>query len=84
MLTADKAAAELAYLDRAHSGGFERPYGWAWLLALHREAQRHEDRPWAAALLELKDRNGVIKAQVGTALPLLLVNTLLIYFLAFR
>jgi uncharacterized membrane protein len=36
-----------------------------------------------AALLELKDRNGVIKAQVATALPLLLVNILLIYFLAF-
>ena len=36
-----------------------------------------------AALLELKDRNGVIKAQVGTAIPLLLVNILLIYFLAF-
>jgi len=36
-----------------------------------------------AALLELKDRNGVIKAQVGTALPLLAVNILLIYFLAF-
>ena len=27
-----------------------------------------------AALLELKDRNGVIKAQIGTALPLLAVN----------
>jgi uncharacterized membrane protein len=37
-----------------------------------------------AALLELKDRNGVIKAQVGTALPLLACNMLLIYFLAFR
>ena len=37
-----------------------------------------------AALLELKDRNAVIKAQVGTALPLLLVNILIIYFLAFR
>jgi uncharacterized membrane protein len=37
-----------------------------------------------AALLELKDRNGVIKAQVGTALPLLACNILLIYFLAFR
>ncbi len=36
-----------------------------------------------AALLELKDRNGVIKAQIGTALPLLLANLLLIYFLAF-
>ena len=36
-----------------------------------------------AALLELDDRNGVIKAQVATALPLLLVNTLLIWGLAF-
>ena len=36
-----------------------------------------------AALLELRDRNGVIKAQVGTALPLLAVNIGLIYFLAF-
>jgi len=36
-----------------------------------------------AALLELKDRNGVIKAQVGTALPLLVANILLIYLLAF-
>jgi uncharacterized membrane protein len=36
-----------------------------------------------AALLELKDRNGVIKAQIGTALPLLAVNILLIYMLAF-
>ncbi|MGL4543868.1 MAG: DUF979 domain-containing protein [Polymorphobacter sp.] len=37
-----------------------------------------------ATLLELDDRNGVIKAQVATALPLLAINTLLIYGLAFR
>ena len=37
-----------------------------------------------AALLELKDKNGVIKAQIGTALPLLAVNIALIYLLAFR
>ncbi|HMJ93554.1 MAG TPA: DUF979 domain-containing protein [Allosphingosinicella sp.] len=36
-----------------------------------------------AALLELKDQNGVIKVQIGTAIPLLVVNILLIYFLAF-
>ncbi len=36
------------------------------------------------ALLGLKDRNGVIKAQAPTALWLLAVNTLLMYFLAFR
>ena len=37
-----------------------------------------------AALLELKDQYGVIRAQVATALPLLLVNIMLIYWLAFR
>jgi uncharacterized membrane protein len=36
-----------------------------------------------AALLELKDRNGVIKAQIGTALPLLLINILFIWIFAF-
>lgn len=37
-----------------------------------------------AALLDLKDRNGVIKAQAPTALPLLAVNIALLYWLAFR
>ena len=36
-----------------------------------------------AALLDLKDRNAVVRAQVGTALPLLVVNIALIWFLAF-
>ncbi|PTQ09989.1 hypothetical protein CLG96_12645 [Sphingomonas oleivorans] len=36
------------------------------------------------ALLELGNRNAVIKAQLGTALPLLAANLLLIYLLAFR
>lgn len=37
-----------------------------------------------AALLELDDPNGVIRAQIGTALPLLLVNLILMYVLIFR
>ncbi|MCW3837898.1 DUF979 domain-containing protein [Sphingomonas canadensis] len=37
-----------------------------------------------AALLELRDRNGVIRAQVATALPLLAVNIGLIYLFCFR
>jgi uncharacterized membrane protein len=36
-----------------------------------------------AALLELEDRNAVVKAQIGTALPLLACNIALIYWLAF-
>jgi uncharacterized membrane protein len=37
-----------------------------------------------SALLELKDPNGVVKVQIGTALPLLAINILFLYFLAFR
>ena len=47
--THDKVGGELAYLERPLSRGFERPYGWAWLLALHLEATRHR-RGWAAEL----------------------------------
>jgi len=53
MLTPDKVAGELSYLDRAYSGDFERPYGWAWLLALHAEAQRQDEPAWAEALAPL-------------------------------
>jgi hypothetical protein len=48
--TAAKVAGELAYLRRPMSAGFERPYGWGWLLYLQLEAARHQDRPWGAAL----------------------------------
>lgn len=37
-----------------------------------------------AALLELKDTNGVIRMQIGTAIPLLICNILLMYFIVFR
>lgn len=48
--TAEKVEAERAYLDRPLSAGFERPYGWGWLLALHLEATGHSDRSWSAGL----------------------------------
>ena len=47
--TAEKIAVERGYLDRPLSRGFERPYGWAWLLQLHLEASRH-DEPWGGEL----------------------------------
>ena len=53
--TAAKVEAERAYLDRPLSGPFERPYGWAWLLYLHLEAARHEDKGWGDALQPLAD-----------------------------
>ena len=47
--TAQNVEVERAYLDRPLSRGFERPYGWAWLLQLHLEASRHGER-WALEL----------------------------------
>lgn len=52
--TAGKAAAEAAYVQRPSSRGFERPYGWAWLLKLQAELLAH-DAPWAAAHQALAD-----------------------------
>jgi len=45
--TAEKVGAETAYLARPSSRGFERPYGWGWLLKLQAELMAH-DAPWAA------------------------------------
>ncbi len=50
MVTAANVEAERAYLDRPSSGGFERPYGWAWMLALHGEAALSDRGDWAALL----------------------------------
>lgn len=52
MLVPEKVAGEVAFLARPSAGGFERPYGWAWALALHGEAAKH-DAGWAAALAPL-------------------------------
>lgn len=52
--TPQKVAAEVAYLARPESRGFERPYGWAWLLKLQAELLAH-DAPWAATMQPLAD-----------------------------
>jgi len=49
MLVPEKVAGELAFLERPNCAGFERPYGWGWLLALHGELVHH-DAPWATAI----------------------------------
>lgn len=54
--TDDKIGAELAYLARPASRGFERPYGWAWLLKLAAELRTDpspEARDWERSLLPL-------------------------------
>jgi hypothetical protein len=42
-----KVAVETDYLARPSARGFERPYGWGWLLKLQAELLLHET-PWAA------------------------------------
>jgi hypothetical protein len=54
-LTAAKVAGEVAYLGRPASAGFERPYGWGWLLKLQAELLAHADRPWAETLRPLAE-----------------------------
>jgi hypothetical protein len=49
-LTPEKVAAELAYLARQSSAGFERPYGWAWALKLQAELV---GTPWEPAMAPL-------------------------------
>ncbi|WP_293677088.1 DUF2891 domain-containing protein [uncultured Phenylobacterium sp.] len=45
--THSKVGGEVDYLARPSARGFERPYGWAWLLKLQAELMAHET-PWAA------------------------------------
>ncbi|MBX3227313.1 MAG: DUF2891 domain-containing protein [Labilithrix sp.] len=56
--TPENVRGELDYLARPASRGFERPYGWAWLLALGAELRRgttDEARRWSSALGPLEE-----------------------------
>ena len=52
---AEKIAGELAYLSRPLSAGFERPYGWAWLLMLAAELRRDNARRWSSTIKPLEE-----------------------------
>jgi hypothetical protein len=55
-LTTSKVDAEVDYLDQPLRGTFERPYGWAWLLMLAAELDRHGSqhaKRWREALAPL-------------------------------
>jgi hypothetical protein len=54
--TEENIAAEVAYAADPKHAGFERPYGWAWLLMLSDELMKHDDdagRNWHAQLYPL-------------------------------
>ena len=57
-ITAPNVAAELVYLAQPMRAGFERPYGWGWVLMLAAELRRHtsaDERHCAALLQPLAD-----------------------------
>jgi hypothetical protein len=57
-LTSTKVRAEIKYLRQPLRGIFERPYGWAWLLMLSAELNRHASRKgkgWSDGLAPLAD-----------------------------
>lgn len=55
MLVADKVAGECAYFARPLARGYERPYGWGWLLKFAAELEGHETDRWASALAPLTE-----------------------------
>jgi len=58
LFTEANVAVETAYLAEPSSRGFERPYGWAWLLMLAAELTRHDGadgRRWSRTLKPLAD-----------------------------
>jgi hypothetical protein len=52
---ADKIAGECAALAAPAARGFERPYGWAWLLKLAGELTLRDDRRWSRELAPLAE-----------------------------
>jgi hypothetical protein len=64
-ITTQAVAGECAYLARPASGGFERPYGWAWLLMLAAELARAD----AAEGATLQPLTTAIVARLHAWLP---------------
>ena len=52
-LTPGAIAAECGYFDRPLGRGFERPYGWAWVLKLAEALHRLPEPRWSAAVRPL-------------------------------
>jgi hypothetical protein len=67
-LTPDGVAVEAAYFSHPAHAGFERPYGWAWLLMLAAELRRHggDHARWGASLRPLTE---VVVARLAAFLP---------------
>lgn len=69
-ITPENVAGECAYLDRPSARGFERPYGWGWLLALQAELQQHQIGAGAAAAARLRPLARKFAQRFSDFLPL--------------
>ena len=69
-INAANVAAECAYLERPESRGFERPYGWGWLLALQAELDRHAEGAGKRAADEMRPLAEAFAARFAAFLPL--------------
>ncbi|WP_158742147.1 DUF2891 domain-containing protein [Acidisphaera sp. L21] len=65
-LTPERVAGEVATLSHPNAGGFERPYGWAWILKLAEALSHLPERRWSDALAPL---TGLIVERFQTFLP---------------
>ncbi|MFT3728369.1 MAG: DUF2891 domain-containing protein [Terricaulis sp.] len=62
--------AECAYLDQPSARGFERPYGWGWLLALQAELDLHKNGAGQRAARQLKPLAEKFAARFAVFLPI--------------
>jgi hypothetical protein len=69
-ITPANVAAECAYLERSESRGFERPYGWGWLLALQAELDAHVGGAGKRAAETLRPLAEAFAARFRAFLPL--------------
>ncbi len=68
-ITKANVAVECAYLERPTSRGFERPYGWGWLLALQAELEQHKHGAGARATDTLRPLAEMFATRFRAFLP---------------
>ena len=69
-ITPANVSAECAYLARPEARGFERPYGWGWLLALQAELTQHKAGAGARAAKTLQPLAQAFTDRFKAFLPL--------------
>ncbi len=69
-ITKANVAVECEYVQRPSSRGFERPYGWGWLLALQAELDRHHAGAGREAAETLRPLAMAFAARFTAFLPL--------------